>query len=240
MEHYVTSSVDTKCFYFFTDNHKEEYTKRVPCLGRFSLPGAAWTDLHTSKPNFSKWSPPNYKEYYSGRLNFKTEQPIVIVTNKRYDPPGRMYQGTFSNRDLELLFSYLTGRYVVIYNRPLPGMITEDHQAANVDKSDFEICSKFGVLTSDKLYNIAYPKREKTFNTFQCEMYANCERFITVQGGSSILGSYFGGTNLIYAADGQELKVGSYDLWYDKLSGCNVKHRSTFPDFLTLVADTYV
>ena len=55
-------------------------------------------------------------------------------------------------------------------------------------------------------------------------LYANCNLFVTVQGGSSILGSYFGGVNIIYAVGGHEVnpKIDSYRNWYHEFSGAKI------------------
>ena len=47
-------------------------------------------------------------------------------------------------------------------------------------------------------------KNTTSFNEFQCKIYANCEHFISVQGGNSVLCSYFGGINLIYCRRGKD------------------------------------
>jgi hypothetical protein len=60
-----------------------------------------------------------------------------------------------------------------------------------------------------------------TFNTFQMAVLAGAKLFVSVQGGTSILSSYFGGTNLILAKRGQELGCKSYS-WYPHLSGCKI------------------
>lgn len=54
-------------------------------------------------------------------------------------------------------------------------------------------------------------------------IYANCDNFISVQGGSSVFTSYFGGKNIIFAKKGGELKHNSYN-GYNKFSGSQIFH----------------
>ncbi|MEJ2250833.1 MAG: hypothetical protein P8Y97_14420 [Candidatus Lokiarchaeota archaeon] len=64
-----------------------------------------------------------------------------------------------------------------------------------------------------------------TFNELQLKLYSNCNNFISVQGGSSVLASYFGGKNIIFAKKGGEVNNNSYS-WFHKLSGAKIFHEN--------------
>ena len=53
---------------------------------------------------------------------------------------------------------------------------------------------------------------------------ANCDKFITVCGGNSILSSIFGGTVISYVHKGKELRPNYFgeQSYFRKLSGANV------------------
>jgi len=67
-------------------------------------------------------------------------------------------------------------------------------------------------------------------------IHSNCESFISVQGGNSVLASFFGGANIIYAKKGNELICGAYEGQYKRFSNCNVKHANNESDFTQLLA----
>jgi len=45
-----------------------------------------------------------------------------------------------------------------------------------------------------------------SFNTIQLPLHAHADNFISVQGGNSVLASYFAMTNLVFFKDGKELR----------------------------------
>ena len=47
------------------------------------------------------------------------------------------------------------------------------------------------------------------------------KRFLTVQGGNAVVGSYFGGTNIIYSYAGQENRYGDYQ-YFPRFSNATV------------------
>ena len=70
-------------------------------------------------------------------------------------------------------------------------------------------------------------------------IHANCNNFISVQGGNAVLASYFGGTNIIYAREGSELSCDSYNGHYKKYSNCNVFHSNNYTDFIKLIKTNF-
>ena len=121
---------------------------------------------------------------------------------------------------LAAIIDLLKDRFQIVYNRPLQH-IREDHQES-VAFSDFEmIRQEFpDVLLMDEIYERG--DRSRSFNTTQFQLYANCIHFISVQGGGSVLSSYFGGTNLIFAKRGQELACNAYSNWYQSFADTRI------------------
>jgi len=62
------------------------------------------------------------------------------------------------------------------------------------------------------------------YNTTQLNVMANCEHFISVCGGNSILSSYFGGTMISYIHKGKELRPNYFgeNSYFRKLSNANI------------------
>jgi len=88
--------------------------------------------------------------------------------------------------------------------------------------TDYELTDHFDdVLLFD---DIVKDNRDLNYNELQCMLYANCNKFISYVGGSGILCSYFGGTNIMWLSKGKEIREGyfSEDGYYNKLSDCNI------------------
>ena len=69
------------------------------------------------------------------------------------------------------------------------------------------------------------------FNELQLRVFAGCQRFVSVLGGSAYLASWFGGVNVVYARRGWEVTSGAYGRWFDRFSGARVVAAAT-PDEL--------
>ncbi|MAE85971.1 MAG: hypothetical protein CMB80_24755, partial [Flammeovirgaceae bacterium] len=134
---------------------------------------------------------------------------------------------------LSNLFDKLVPHYTVIYNRPLHKNITHD-ESGQIKIGDFNLIKNNFPQVID-INHLHSQNTDLSFNTMQMMLLANADHFISCQGGSSILCSYFGGTNIIYAYEGKELDVGSYKRWYHQLSGAKVMHASTTKEIINYV-----
>jgi hypothetical protein len=166
--------------------------------------------------------PPPYKSIYSN-ATFRWSKELCIICNKFTPEPSTRFRRAvnfISVPDLLGLLQTLTPRFQVVYVRPRPSDIVNDHQSIR-DLGDFEaIQSQFpDVVTIQQLHTL-HP--EVSFNELQMRLFANCERFISVLGGSSYLASYFGGTNIVYARQGWEVKCDAYAQWFHLFSGARV------------------
>jgi hypothetical protein len=76
------------------------------------------------------------------------------------------------------------------------------------------------------------------------KVFSNCERFITMNGGYSILASFFGGQNIIYSKMGKvetrELKNGSFWRWYPEFNNSQIKYVSTYNELYDAVNTLFV
>lgn len=80
------------------------------------------------------------------------------------------------------------------------------------------------VLTIQELHA---SNADLSFNELQMHLFAACERFVSVLGGSAYLASYFGGTNVVYARRGWEVACGAFENWFDRFSGARVTAAAT-------------
>ena len=234
------SRADTSCLYYFSPRHEELSGPRtfVPVSEYPCLPGRGTHFDYEGFPerlNTAQWSPPPYKTAFQNEM-FRWPKPLCIVTNK-FTPEPSTASGKAVNfipvPVLVELLDLLVDRYQVIYVRPRPNDIVGDHQEIG-DIGDFAaIKERFpDVLTIQQLHG-QHP--EFSFNELQMKLFANCERFISVLGGSSYLASYFGGTNIIYAREGWELPSNAYKNWFPLFSGTEIHHAGEPREFLELV-----
>ena len=234
---FSASAKDTKCLYYFSPDHEEPSEKRsyVPIT---EYPAGAMTRFGADVPRFpelldaGKWIPPPYKRVYENE-RFRWDKDICIICNKYTmehisHAEGIAYYLTRKRGIINFLsiaalceiVKLLSGRYQIIYNRPLPENIVTDHQES-CDMNDFEILKdRFpGVLTLQELLK---ENLDLSYNQLQLQLFANCEHFISVQGGSSYLASYFGGKNIIFAKEGWEVQCNAYRNWFHRFSGARI------------------
>ncbi len=200
--------VDTKCLYYFSENHEERYTRRrFATLEERVKKGIPNPNEHVPRLDQTQWTAPPYKAEFRNERFVWSKEPVVISNkfNQEWCDDPVNYLGL---PELEQILMLLKESYQIIYCRPLPGDIIWD---ANTSRSfqDFELVSRHPeVLTIQQLHA---DNPDLTFNELQLRVYANCERFISVQGGNSVLASYFGGTNIIYVVQGRELECGDFN-----------------------------
>jgi hypothetical protein len=237
---FTVSTADTRCLYYFSPNHVERSVERtyVP-ITEYPIGERGPTRFdRTSFPEVldtSRWTPPPYREIYDdGR--FQWAKPPLVVCNKTSDEDYLGDGPPVNHMDLELLLALvakLRTRYTVIYNRPKSDDIVNDHSEIR-DLGDIAAVTAAypDVLTIQALHG-EHP--DLTFNELQLRLFASCERFVSVLGGSSYLASYFGGTNVVYAQRGWEVTCGAYDGWFRQFSGARVVAAATPDELLAAV-----
>jgi hypothetical protein len=223
---------DTHCLYYFSPQHEERAVERsyVPIT---EYPIGVGGPLRYDRKAFpamldtGKWLPPPYKQIYRDD-RFLWSKATCIVCNKATDEQYLWHRAPTNFMNAELLLSVigkLRERYQVIYNRPRASDIVNDHQKVH-ESGDIDKVKRAypDVLTIQELH-ARHP--ELGFNELQLRLFAGCEKFVSVLGGSSYLASYFGGTNVVYARRGWEVACGAYQRWFNLFSGARVVAAST-------------
>jgi hypothetical protein len=208
------STSDTKPFYYFSNNHEELNINRC-CAD--SNPISLINATHDAPINSERWLPPPYKHIYQNS-EFIYKKPTLIIANKYNSEWGQEPVNYFDLDMLRHFFAEFGNDYQIIYNRYL--IESDDSSVHNL--GDYEMIKhEFPEVISmvDLHKNTAY-----SYNELQLRVYANCNHFISVQGGASILASYFGGINCIYAKQGFELTSGEFDLVYPLLSQAKINY----------------
>lgn len=179
--------------------------------------------------------PPPYKTvYHDGRFRWPREP--CIVCNKFSDEQYLWYRGPANFIDTETLLAIiarLRTRYQVIYVRPRAADIVNDHQTIH-EIGDIEAVARtYPEVRTVQQLHAEHP--ELGFNELQLRLFAGCDRFVSVLGGSSYLASYFGGTNVVFARRGWEVACGAYERWFDRFSAARVVRASSPRELLQTV-----
>ena len=233
---FTVSTADTSCLYPFSPNHIERGTART------YVPITEYPIGERGKDQFdvrgfpevldtARWAPPPYGDLYrDGR--FAWAKPPVVVCNKTSDERYLGAGPPVNHIDVETLLTLvgrLRDRYTVIYDRPQPADIVNDHSEIH-DLGDIgAVADAYPDVLTIQALHAEHPGL--TFNELQLRLFASCERFVSVLGGSSYLASLFGGTNVVYAQQGWEVSCGAYDGWFERFSGARVVATAT-PDAL--------
>jgi len=229
---YTVSTADTRCLYYFSPNHVERPVPRnyVPVTEYPSGVRGTWRYDRKAFPRVldtSRWQPPPYREVYADN-RFRWSRELCIVCNKYSDEQYLWYRGPanfIDTQTLLVLIGRLRTRYQVIYVRPRATDIVNDHQTIHEnDDIDAVVRAYPDVVTIQQL-QAEHP--DLSYNELQLRLFAGCERFVSVLGGSSYLASWFGGVNVVFARRGWEVACNAYDNWFHLFSGARVRAVAT-------------
>lgn len=229
---------NTRAFYFFSPDHVERYDKRVwqAGYGYYDVPNMT----HSPTFDFSKWARVPFKSHYQN-TRFRYDKPTLIIANKyniEWDQPPINF---LDIRALDRIIKVCKSRYQIIYNRPLATQIVGDnsetldlHEHAWLRENHPE------VLLMNDLYE-QHRASVENYNQFQLLVYANCERFISMHGGTAALASYFGGINIIlsHPGGGKEHDFNEYATIFPALSGATILHAKSVDDVFRYVNERY-
>lgn len=223
----------TRELYYFSKNHEEKYNKRICCQ-----PDVPNKSPHIKELNYDMYVPPPYQNIFKNTL-FLFNKPLLIIHNKYNIEWGGPPVNYIDKNSLEKIFEHCYNRYTVVYIRPNFNEIISDNSEI-CDLDEYDILNKYSILNGNKLYQENKLKNNiNNFNHFQLLIHSNCSHFISVQGGNSVLASYFGGTNIIYACKGGEINSKSYHGHYKKYSDCKILHSNNYTDFIKLIKSNY-
>jgi hypothetical protein len=249
----VITSKGMRPFYYFCDNVHEEFTSRTidnVAAGLNELPNnwihgdtkAGTVMTHPGVLDYTQWKLPPYKEYYKNDI-FKFNKPPVFITNIFNHPDNSDIRHYHHIPLLGLynIFNMLRDKgYDVIYKRE-----NNKHSSITYDQNEHSIShftntdiiadvEGYGLMTDYELISyfdnvrlfsdIINDHDNMTYNEVQLKLLANCDKYISVCGGSAILTSCFGGTNVIYVTQGRELRPNyfSNDSYFHQLSKANI------------------
>jgi hypothetical protein len=217
------SGKGSKSLYYFSPKHTISADNRdwdnMDKLYKEKIPNAK---IHTHYLDFTKFEIPPYKEYYSND-KYKWDKPTLCICN-RYNIEWKIKPiNYFSLECLDRLFKKLKDKYQIVYfGVDLPECF-QDH-AHNLKLGDYEHIKNNHkeIIIFQDLLN----KQKSDWNKVMLQVFSNCQHYITMNGGYSILASFFGGQNIIYSKPGfpetQEIKIGSFQRWYPQFADSQI------------------
>eukprot|EP00271_Cylindrocystis_brebissonii_P000730 TRINITY_DN1095_c0_g1_i1.p1 TRINITY_DN1095_c0_g1~~TRINITY_DN1095_c0_g1_i1.p1 ORF type:complete len:443 (-),score=38.72 TRINITY_DN1095_c0_g1_i1:138-1466(-) len=223
----------TALLYWFSERHehvegcaRDDYKNQVAPYG--------WTGgLHKSRIP-PQWYPPPLAAHFRewGKLwKIPPHSKLIIISNKL---SNEWFKGPINIIDIptlkQTIQSYIEADFYVIYNRAGNAVPEDKWQLADnpgFRLDDYKVIRKLRLQEPYRsrlrlVQDIAEEYPDLSFNEVQFRLMARSKCFISVQGGNSIVSSYFGGTNIIFARRGFELDFKAYYKTYYRLAGTSV------------------
>jgi hypothetical protein len=230
------SSLYTAELYYFSKNHEEREGERCweASEGNFEIPNMK----HSFTFSYDKFACVPLKDNYKNDL-FLYAKPILVIANKynvEWDSPPVNF---IENNVLVQIIEDVKDKYQIIYNRPLATQIVSDNSTI-LDLDEFDLIrDKYpDVLLMNDLYE-RNKEAVNNFNHLQLMVYANCNQFISVHGGTAALASYFGGTNIILSKTGLEHYFNEFETIFPALSNARIIHAKNEDELLLYVKEHY-
>lgn len=227
------SGKGSEALYYFSPKHEINPSQRSwfnTDTARTS--GLPYTFIH--KPEQPEKIFPPYKEHYSN-TEFKWKKPTLCICNRYNVEWGYKPINFFDLEILEWMFSNLKDKYEIVY---FPVSLPKDLQ-------DHESPIKIGDIALSRKHGIkVFTDFEGDWNTNLMKVFSNCEHYITMNGGYSIMASLFSGTNIIYSVPGKvetrELKQNSFYRWYPNLNNVRTLHVPSYDDLKRKITSLYI
>jgi hypothetical protein len=197
-------------YYYFLPECQIETNRTLRCGNRkekllvnFDIPG------HLDK---RYWKAPNYKEYYKNDI-FIYDKPLLVINNKYNIEWDTDPINFISAEILNELVCNLKDKYQIVYirehnNECKKGISCDTSPILNGLK-DYEILENYPeVIIFDYLRK---QNENLSYNEIKCMLYANCDNYITAQGGGANMIPYFAKNTVILHKRGREIAQGFYD-----------------------------
>lgn len=216
------SCSNTKELYFFSEHHEEKHQDRdwEYSYDNFEFPNMT----HSASFSFSKWRRVPYKKHFQNNV-FVYDKPLLIISNKFNIEWDNAPLNFLSIEDLDKIIKRYNHKYQIIYNRPLPTQIVSDNsETLDLNEHSWLRENHPEVLLVDDLYQ-EHTSIVNNFNHLQLMIYANCDRFISMHGGTAALASCFGGVNVILSkGNPKEVHLNEFSTIFPALSGARILH----------------
>ncbi|TWT78835.1 hypothetical protein CA13_02320 [Planctomycetes bacterium CA13] len=222
----TVSCAGTRCFYWFSPNHEETYQQR-----RWVKRYESLNQKPHGRPEFWRWSPPNFHARYHAQIDFPFQKPLLLIFNKYNTewnhPPINFLSVSF----LQQIAKQFGDRFQIVYFRPTKNIVVDNMPLGELNEKD--LLRDLGVVMVEDLYQ---DYSEISFNEFQLCLIAQSSLRISVQGGSAYMNAFFPGTLFILHRYGAEMVHGTY-LDFERMGADRV---AVYNDERALLSDVSV
>lgn len=228
------SGVGSEPLYYFSPKHTINQEPRSWFnTAKARLNGLPYSFIHKFERPTLQFPP--YKDHYAND-QYKWEKPTLCICNRYNVEWGSRPINYFDEQILDWMFENLKSQYKIVYFAvDLPEELQDNAHSMQLD--DIAICEKHGVKVFQNI-------KGNSWNESMLKVFANCEHYITMNGGYSIMASLFGGTNIIYSKKGnpqtKELTYNSFVRWYPNHSNQRVVEVNTYSDLKAKVKAIYI
>jgi hypothetical protein len=229
------SAKDTECLYYFSPKHeinpeqRSWYSGKTASIILLNDEGVPNAFIHKSNLDLSRFSPPPYKKAYKNNWAVFEKPTFVIYNRYNNEWPAGLNEpiNFFSLEILEVLFNKLKDKYSVLYCN-IHGQPDLYDNAPPIEIEDRELCERLRVT---HVMDLQEKHPGLSYNQILLYYFSNCKLFLTMNGGGSILASYFGGKNIIYSKQSKELITGDFG-YYHLFGGSEIKVVNTYDEIL--------
>src|SRR3989304_1528464 len=234
------SGNDTECLYFFSKEHK--INPELRSWYNTELVDYPNIRIHRHTLDKRMFLPPDYKKHFAND-RFRFDKEIVIICNRHNIEWEKKPINYFDLDTLKILFEMLQDKYQVVYIN-IEGRPELYDNAPPEPFGDKELLLHYPKVIN--IHDLHFDNQDLSFNTLQLMLFANCEKYITLNGGHALLAAYFGGENFIMSKYGnpqaKEISeaVNSYYRWYRDFGGQRCIHVSTEMQLIERVKDSWI
>jgi len=241
----------TKYLYYFSKQHTIQVKSDGLQRQSHSLPKESPFGFNGGNPHFSNdkfptkgWLPPPYKDFFK-RTDISLDKPLMVLSNKYTLEWSGEPRNNIPIRHLQEILKTLSQKYHIVYLR-FQDKRLEDRLERKIRESgtlaeyrDKEMIKRFfpSVVLFEEL-SVGLDLED--INLMLFSLYATGDDFISVQGGNSVVASFFGGRNLIFCEEGPELWNNKGDFtYYHRFSGAKIQIANNTTDFMKFVPQWY-
>lgn len=233
------SGKGSEALYYFSPKHKilkgnREYENKSKALQQgINVPNV---NIHKHFLDLKEFAIPPYKKQYKNN-EYKYKKPTLCICNRYNYEWGQPPINYFDLQTLSKLIELLQDKYQIVYfGVDLPPQLQDQNKSLKL--GDYEYIKK------NYKDVIIFQDIVKDWNETMLKVFTNCEHYITMNGGYSILSSYFGGKNIIYSKKGlhqtQEINYGSFQRWYGEFGNSQIVYVDSYDKLLNKVKELYV
>jgi hypothetical protein len=235
---HTRSVLGSRYMYFFSNDHHIDNTTKRGFLHLETIESNPFGGtVHKAEAPERHWKPPPFAEFFSKPEFFESVlrgKPLVVILNKYTMEWEREPANFFDTDTLREILTYLTPNYTVLYKRTTPKSLFDHQDTSKV---------KFEDLDEKDMIRYEFPDvwmfedfadeltDPEAFNLLQFGFMSQSSKFLTVQGGTAVVGSYFGGTNIILIKEGREITSHDYE-YFPKFSNATVVETHEETEFL--------